>query len=210
MRLAAISRSPVEFDPEPPLLVLLHGLAADENDLFGLATELDRRLKVVSIRAPYETGYGGYCWFGIEFLPDGSRIIDEEQAKSSLDILLEDLTELGTEATGSKIFLGGFSQGAMLAAATLLARPRLVDGCWLMSGRYLPFLDRQPKSELAHHVLVQHGLYDEVVSAIEGRELAEILKAHGHDVSYREYPMAHQICYESIQDANAWLQELIA
>src|SRR3954469_2140303 len=94
MKLAAIARPPLEPSENPPLLILLHGLAADENDLIGIAGELDPRLFVVSFRAPYETGYGGYARFAIQFFADGSRSIDEAQAVSSRDLLIEELGAL--------------------------------------------------------------------------------------------------------------------
>ena len=44
----------------PPLLLLLHGVGSNEEDLFGLAPYLDERFLVVSARAPVTLGYGGY------------------------------------------------------------------------------------------------------------------------------------------------------
>ena len=55
----------------PPLLVMLHGIGADERDLLPLARFLDPRLVVASLRAPH--GYGvGYSWFPIAFRRDGT------------------------------------------------------------------------------------------------------------------------------------------
>jgi len=222
VRLFAAHLPPRESSDNPPLIVFLHGLAADENDLIGLAHEVDPRLAAVSFRAPCQTGYGGYAWFGIEFLPDGGHILDEEQAESSLEILLEDLLELRAEASGSKLILAGFSQGAMMAASSLLAHPEAFDAVWLMSGRYLPFLEREstkpegpilqsssPPILQSRPVYVQHGLYDDLVPVGEGRELAEVLRAHGHEVQFSEYAMGHQVGYESIEDASAWIAKLL-
>jgi len=208
VRLFAVRQPSQEPSDAAPLLVLLHGLAADEQDLIGLVSELDPRLKAISLRAPFQTGYGGYAWFGLEPLPDGGWIIEEEQAESSLEILLGDLAELRAQA-GSKLIVGGFSQGAMMAASALLARPDLIDAAWLMSGRYLPFLDREPEQSPSRPVLVQHGTYDELVAVEEGREFCEVLRAHGHDVRYQEYAMGHQIGYESLRDADEWLLGLM-
>ncbi len=56
---------------KPPVLILLHGIGADENDLFGLSAYLDGRFFVVSVRAPYVLPYGGFAWFEIQFEPGG-------------------------------------------------------------------------------------------------------------------------------------------
>jgi len=42
----------------PPLLVLLHGKGANEEDLFGLARHADPRFMVASLRAPHEMAPG--------------------------------------------------------------------------------------------------------------------------------------------------------
>lgn len=175
-------------------------------DLVGLAAELDPRLYVVSIRAPYETGYGGYAWFGIEFLPDGSRLINEAQAASSLDLLVDELQRFATELAPSRLILAGFSQGAMMAAGVVLRWADLLDAAWLMSGRLIPSFDDGAAPKKVLPILGQHGLYDDVLPATNGRELAALLKAKGHEVAYTEYPMAHQISFESLADADEWLK----
>lgn len=204
--LHAVAREPLAPSSNPPVLVLLHGLGADEMDLIGLAAELDPRLYVVSIRAPYETGYGGCAWFGIEFLPDGSRLIDQDQAASSLDQLIDELEAISAALAPSRLILGGFSQGAMMAAGVVLRRADLLDAAWLMSGRLIPSFDDGTSPAKVLPILEQHGLYDDVLPATDGRQLAALLKAKGHEVTFTEYPMAHQISFESLADANEWLQ----
>ena len=61
--LHAIVRRPLIPSETIPILILLHGLGADEHDLMGLASELDGRLLVVTLRAPLEYGPTGYAWF---------------------------------------------------------------------------------------------------------------------------------------------------
>jgi phospholipase/carboxylesterase len=206
----AVARPPSEANAAAPVLILLHGLAADESDLIGLAAELNPSLYVLSLRAPHQTGYGGYSWFGIEFLPDGSRLIDEEQAITSRSAVISALETLPS-AIGfqpSRLVLGGFSQGAMMAAAVLLERPELLDGAWLMSGRPLPFFSAKT-ADRSLPVLIQHGRYDEVLAIHEGRALAELLKSTGHDVQYTEYAMGHQISNESLQEGSKWLDRTL-
>src|SRR5438093_13244259 len=66
----------------PPLLVLLHGIGADENDLLPLAHRLDPRFTVASLRAPHHY-YQGYSWFHIDFRPDGTVVPDIAQARAT-------------------------------------------------------------------------------------------------------------------------------
>src|SRR5439155_16129454 len=78
--------SPTGVGP-PPLLVLLHGIGADENDLLPLARRLDPRFTVVSLRAP-RPYHQGYAWFHIDFRPDGTVVPDVSQARATLGDLL--------------------------------------------------------------------------------------------------------------------------
>ena len=207
--LRAISQAPADPSERPITLVLLHGLAADENDLFGLASELDPGRHVVSFRAPFETGYGGFSWFGIEFLADGRRIIDEDQAAESLQKIVDSLEELASTNPSGKLILAGFSQGAMMTAGVAFQRPDLIDAAWIMSGRYLPSLDPGTSPSRLGPILQQHGVYDEVLSVTEGRELQAVLRQKGYILKYEEYPMGHQISMESLRDADAWIRDAI-
>jgi phospholipase/carboxylesterase len=209
--LHAVARPAQSESANPPVLVLLHGLAADEYDLIGLADELSPEWFAVSYRAPHLTGYGGYSWFGIQFLADGSRLIDEDQALESRELLIQEL-KLLPDALGfkpSRFVLAGFSQGAMMASGILFKEPRIADAYWLMSGRLVPqFVIPQISSD-PKPVLAQHGLYDEVLPVTEGRELATQIRDIGHRLETHEYPMGHQISAASLDDARAWLANIL-
>ena len=43
-----------------------------------------------------------------------------------------------------------------------------------------------------------------------GRASRDALQAMGYDVQWHEYPMAHSVCLEEIQDLNAWLLKVLA
>ena len=193
----------------PPLLLLLHGVGSNEEDLFTLAPYLDQRFLVVSARAPVALDYGGYGWFRIDFTPRGMAA-DVEQAKRSLGMLpdfVNGLVELyGADAR--RVYLAGFSQGAMMSLALLLTRPEKLAGVVAMSGR-LPVqaLEREPDREALNGkpVLVTHGLYDPVLPVEQGRAAREYLEALPVELTYREYPLAHEVSAESLRDVTAWL-----
>jgi phospholipase/carboxylesterase len=208
--LSAIVRRPVILTNDPPILVLLHGLGADEHDLMGLADELDPRLLVVSIRAPLDYGNGGYAWFDIQWDASGVRIVPE-QALLSLEVLVETLRML-PEALGvtpSQILLGGFSQGAMMSVAVAFADPFLISGVISMSGRLVPdFVPAEPLKETSDlPFLVQHGTVDGVLPVAGSRLMREQLEAMGCSVTYKEYPMAHEISRQSLADVRDWISK---
>jgi len=184
-------------------------VGSNEEDLFGLAHYLDERFLVVSARAPVALDYGGYGWFRIDFTPRGMSA-DVEQAKKSLELLPGFIDELVKTygADARRVYLAGFSQGAMMSLALLLTRPEKVAGVVAMSGR-LPVhvLGREPDHEslAGKPVLVTHGLYDPVLPVGEGRAARDYLKALPVELTYREYPMAHEVNAESLRDVTGWL-----
>ncbi|MEO8129574.1 MAG: phospholipase, partial [Bryobacteraceae bacterium] len=61
LSLTHLVRQPaVPSEGRPPLLVLLHGVGSNEQDLFGLAPSLDKRFLIVSARAPITLDRGSY------------------------------------------------------------------------------------------------------------------------------------------------------
>jgi phospholipase/carboxylesterase len=58
-------------------------------------------------------------------------------------------------------------------------------------------------------VLVTHGLYDPVLPIENGRALRDYLAGLPVELTYREYPMAHEVSMESLRDVTAWLTKVI-
>lgn len=186
-----------------PLLILLHGVGSNEDDLFGLTPYLDPRLSVVSARAPFPYGYGGFAWFDVQFTPDGI-LFDEAQAEQSIALLTTFIQEAKAAYAAQKVFLAGFSQGAIMSAGVLLRSPALIEGTVLMSGRVaLTTADREAVK--GKPVMIAHGTFDDVLPIEYGREAQTLLADLGLDVTYREYPMGHQVSEESLADIDAWL-----
>ncbi len=115
-------------------------------------------------------------------------------------------------ADARRVYLAGFSQGAMMSLALLLTRPEKVAGVVAMSGR-LPrqALEREPDREAltGKPVLVTHGLYDTVLPVEHGRAAREYLSGLPVELTYREYPMAHEVSAESLREVTGWLTKAL-
>lgn len=192
-----------------PLLILLHGVGSNEDDLYGLAPYLDPRFSVVSARAPYPFNFGGYAWFDVQFTPDGI-LFDEAQAEQAGTLLAKFIGEAKAAYGASKVFLVGFSQGAIMSAGVLLRSPALADGAVLMSGR-VPQVAVLANSDVlkGKPVLITHGTFDDVLPVQFGREGNTLLAGLGLDVTYREFPMGHQVSEESLEAVDTWLVKRI-
>jgi phospholipase/carboxylesterase len=205
------TRQPLVESHKPPLLLLLHGFGSNEEDLFSLAPSLDRRLLILSLRAPNTLAPGSYAWFAVDFDPRGFNI-DKEQAEASRRALITFIDEAVTAygANAEEVYLMGFSQGAIMSAGIALTRPDLVAGAVLMSGRILPEITplMATSEQLSGlPVIVVHGIEDAVLPISHGRASRELLSSLPVDLTYREYPIGHEVSPRVVRDVNNWLSE---
>lgn len=196
-------------DGLPPGLLLLHGRGADERDLLGLVPALDQRLLVVSARAPMLLG-GGYQWY------DLGEVGAPESAtfQRSLDLLAAFIPAVvtGFGIDPNRLFLLGFSQGAMISGSIAHTRPDLASGAILLSG-YLPLSSGLPIAEdglAGFPVFVGHGVDDPVIPVSFGRQASDYLTRIAANLTYREYPIEHRISEPELDDIAAWLSSRIA
>ena len=195
----------------PPLLVLLHGVGSNESDLIGLAPYLDGRFFIISARAPVELGPGMYGWFHV-MLDPVTPVINPDEAERSRLILLQFINE-ATQAYGSdphRVYLLGFSQGAIMSLSIALTRPDTLAGVVGMSGRILPEVlphAAPPEAMRGLPVLIVHGTEDPVLPIQHGRAARDLLSALPVSLTYREYPIGHYVSEESLAEVAAWLRD---
>jgi phospholipase/carboxylesterase len=194
----------------PPLLVLLHGIGADENDLFPIASMLDPRLHVVSLRAPHDYAIG-HAWFNIEFGLGGIRP-DVGQAHQALADLVAWLRAApdrhGTDP--DRTYLLGFSQGAMMSLGVLRTAPERLAGVVALSGRNADGLFEATAAAAAIAavpLLVAHGTHDDVLPVDNGRAIRDAHQGTAVDFTYREFPVGHGVSEDEIALVDAWLRE---
>jgi phospholipase/carboxylesterase len=191
--------------------VLLHGRGSNEQDLFGMVPELPKQPLVVSVRAPFpfpaEWG-GGYFWYDLS----GERHVPEPKTfESSLQQLEEFVRKLPSQypVDPSRLYLLGFSQGALMSGCLTLAHPELMAGTVMLSG-YLPLQSDLATDEAGvagKPIFVAHGTHDSVLSIVLGRQARMHLETLKADVEYHEYPMDHQVVMEELAALRAWFEK---
>lgn len=95
-----------------------------------------------------------------------------------------------------------------MSFSAALTQPQRVAGIVAMSGRILPEVLPllAPREALVNlPVMVVHGLYDNVLPIQHGRASQQRLSQLPVDLTYREYPMGHQVAAESLADIRQWL-----
>lgn len=189
----------------PPLLILLHGRGADENDLFELAPYLDPRCAVAAIRAPLTTDEGGFTW--CESRSPGRYI--GENLRETLTWFQSWLDNLARgRPEPQDVYLFGFSAGMAMASALVLDQPTRYAGVILLSGT-LPFdTDLSiTKNRLAGVPIFHgHGSFDQMIPAdLVARSEKYLRESSGAVLEAHRYPIAHEISEPEIKDINFWL-----
>jgi thioredoxin len=193
------------------VMLLMHGIGADERDLGGLLPYLDPEGRFLTVLPRGPIAYPpGFAWYDFgspaeNMGTSGASMVD---AVDALDELLEEVCAQHDKLR-SEAIVGGFSQGAGLAVALAYRvsdRPHPA-GMLAMSG-YLPEtegLEYDWDAAPSIPALVQHGTDDPLIPIEQGRTLAQTLESQGAPVTFEDYPMAHQVALESIQAAHEWL-----
>lgn len=198
---------------EPWLLVLMHGVGSNEQDLFGLAPYVPESFHVLSLRAPYRMGPNANAWFEFSVNADGSRTINQPQESASRALLIQTLEsatrQLGVPA--SRVIVGGFSQGGIMSLSVLLTRPELVAGAMALHSRMLPEVAEQIAPAAAFegkHLWVSQGLQDGVIPIAHGEFIRQQVSHLPLALTYREFDGAHELRLPELSAMSGWLERL--
>lgn len=198
---------------KPPVLIALHGIGSNDKDLIGLQPFLDPRLYVIAARALHEYAFpGGYSWFdlGID-QRTGEVSVDIQQIEESRDKIIAFIDEViaAYDVDPKRVYLMGFSQGSMMSYTVLAKAPEKIAGIIAMSGRFVPELFEELDTSRIKDfpILVTHGTLDDVLPIENGRAARDALEKLPVNLTYKEFPMAHEVSQASIGDVSAWLKE---
>lgn len=137
-KLSGPSAKPAQGGAPKKIVVFLHGVGADGNDLIGLAPLFQKILPDAAFFSPnapypYDMAPFGYQWFSLKDFGPETRLKGSRAAAPVLDAYLDHLLALfGLDA--EKMALVGFSQGTMMALHVGLRRARPVAGIVGYSG----------------------------------------------------------------------------
>ena len=100
----------------------------------------------------------------------------------------------------------GFSNGANIAAATLLLRPGVLAGAVLLRPM-MPFATPPQVDLSGRPVLILSGAADPIVPAANAKRLAHLLAEVGAVVDHRVLPAGHGLSQNDVSLTRAWLGE---
>jgi phospholipase/carboxylesterase len=210
---------PPVIPPGAPVVITLHGLGTNGDDLAPLCEQLKLPdCRFVLPDAPLHLpGFpeGAYAWYDFQ-------AHDRKEVEKSRDYLFKVMDRFsndpnlrpghGKEKNPTPIILMGFSQGGVMSLEAGLNYKGKIAGIVSMSG-YMPdpwATLTKAEAPFETPILLVHGKDDPVVPGEGSRHAAESLKQTGYtSVTLKEFPMAHQITEESLEAVREFLKEIL-
>ena len=214
-KLSGPSRPPAVGGKPKRLVILLHGLGADGNDLIGLAPYWARLLpeaEFVSPNAPFPCDMApyGYQWFSAQDRSPAAVLAGVRAAAPMLDAFIDEA--LAARGLGdADLALVGFSQGTMMSLFVGLRRAQPAAGILGFSGRLLApeLLVNELRSR--PRVLLVHGAEDPLVPYASLAAAEAALKEAGVPVETLTCPgIGHSIDENGLRRGGMFLRDVLA
>lgn len=224
-KLAKVNCLDEYHDDHAPWVILFHGFGADAGDLHSLKDVIPTQKKLNwlfpqgIIEVPIGPGWTGRAWWQIDMLGmqrndaagiendfSGMKPAGLARAHDEIFKMIEAL-----KVPWNKIFLGGFSQGAMLATDIYLNAPETPAGLILMSGSLVNKDELKPlvPARAGEKFFQSHGDHDTVLQIKGARRLESLLNAGGMKGGLQNFPGGHEIPLKVIQKIGAYLDQQI-
>jgi len=215
MTLSGPSHPPQSGDAPKRLVILLHGLGADGNDLIGLApywAPLLPDAEFLSPNAPFPCDMApyGYQWLSARDPSPEARLTGARAAGAILDgFITDELAKRGLSE--GDLALVGFSQGTMMSLFVGPRRERPLAGIVGYSGRLIAPELLAAEIRSRPPILLVHGTDDPMVSYDSMAEAETALSAAGVAVETLTCPgIGHSIDSEGLQRAGQFLHRVLS
>lgn len=201
---------PSNMDPHKkyPAIFLLHGMGSNEDDLPQLVQNFKEQCHIFSLRGPINQK-PGYAFFTIQEIGKPDRAIFDKVLVALQRFMLEAIDE--HQIDPHKVYVLGFSQGAILAQSLAFVMGNLIRGVVALSGYIPKFVTEEYAIRPIDHlqIFISHGDYDYVIPSQWGVESKEIFEQFGAHVTFKQYPDGHGVTPENMQDIGVFFaQEL--
>lgn len=197
------------------LVLLLHGLGSDGNDLIGLAPHFARVLpsaQFVSPHAPFPCDMApyGYQWFSLQDRDPHAILAGVQAAGQILDAYITQLLQRFSLAE-SDLALVGFSQGTMMSLYAAPRRASPVAGVLGYSGRLVGEHLLAAEAKSRPPILLIHGDADEVLPVQASQQAKAVLAANGFAVELHIRPgLPHSIDEQGLMLGMQFLRKVLA
>ena len=199
-------------------VIWLHGLGADGNDFVPVVKMLNLpHVRFILPHALYKkvtanNGYEMRAWYDVFGFTPGSR--EDEAGVHESQAYVESLIakEVTRGVPSNRIVLAGFSQGGAVVLQTALRHKQALAGVMALS-TYLPLKASLAKEKSTQNqalpIFMAHGTFDNIISLSTNRLSFDVLQTQHYTIQWHEYPMAHSVNQDEIEDIRAFLLQVL-
>ncbi len=198
-----------------PALIMMHGYGANEGDIYELLPYIDRQVLIAAVRAPglyNDDERGSFKWYDMDLQTcEAAPGAPDPSVQLMLTFIEQLAASAGISLDPARLFVGGFSQGAVMALNLAYLRPELFAGVVAHSCPFSDELDRRLRAAnlRGKPFFLAHGQQDFLSIDRHGRAAARTLREIGADLTYHEYDFGHETSVKSRQDLADWLKPKI-
>ncbi len=200
-------------------VIWLHGLGADGHDFEPVVNMLNLpNIRFILPHAPYQkismnNGYEMRAWYDLFGLqskhPQDAAGIEKTQVYIESLIAQENNRGIASE----RIVIAGFSQGGAIALHVASRQQQALAGVLALS-TYLPLQDKLAQQKTSQSlntpIFMAHGTFDEVITLERCQQSVNVLQENGYQMEWHEYPMAHSVHPQEINDIRTFLQRTLS
>lgn len=199
----------VPGDPDGATVLLFHGYGADAYDLVSLSQIYKGSPRPTwffpngPMKVTIAPGYEGHAWFPVSIskLQKAARMGNDADLVDAFPTEFIAARRLGEqlitelEITPSKLFIGGFSQGGVLATEIALHAASHFAGLLILSGTLINEKEwrRVAPSKAELPFFQSHGEYDSILPISRARDLSALLTEAGLKGHFYSFPGGHEI-----------------
>ena len=198
------------FVPSPSgsretVLLLLHGTGGNENDLLDLGRDLAPGAALLSPRGKVlENGAPRF----FRRLAEGVFDLDDVRLRAGELASFIECARAEYSLENARIVAVGYSNGANIAAVTMLLHPGHIQAAALL--RAMVVLEPSPAPDLAGTaVFISAGRMDPIVPGPHVTWLADIFRTAGADVELKQQQASHGLVQSDIFDCRDWLARIL-
>lgn len=201
-------------DKDGAYILLLHGYGGRAENLLSLA---DLKLSgpkptwifpVGPLEIPYSNVYTGRAWFALDSSEDIENTILPGLTTSGKQ-MIRFIKELDIPL--DQLFIGGFSQGAILSCEVAFHLPEKIGGLLLLSGTLVNKAEWKKSAPKQSGVpfFLSHGTNDTVLPLSGALQLEQLLLQAGLKGQLLKYPGGHGIPVEVMEKMGQFLGQHI-
>lgn len=200
-------RRPAQIEPDKtyPALFVLHGIGSNEQNMLTLVDGLEEQFYIFSIRGhlPHPPGFS---YFTIQGYGKPHRDVFDQGVKQLTSFIDYACEKYPLDI--NRLFLLGFSQGAILSMTLGLTMGNRIKGIVALSGYIPAFVKEEYNLEPVDQqsLFISHGNMDQVLPYEWGIANDEFFRELGANVTFKTYQEGHTVSLRNQQDFIKWLQ----